>query len=228
MALSAVLCLIGPLSRRSLPVARQPPIQLKAPPPPSPFPYRKLAGRFVDASANDGDAWDDSSVGGLSGGSSEGGSDGNDVGTQDGSDVRLPGDWSSRAQTAQACWAQPEYREAVLAKRAATSASKRSKLPPKPPRPPLSPSLQRRSDAIRLLRTDEEAWLTQRLAAGAERRDLLNNDDAKRRKQLERSEAARKRHVQRKAKAAAESREARKRKLKSKAKDKTAPAAKET
>ena len=199
MALSVSIYLMA-----RLPVLRCPPVHLMAPIPPSssPFPYRKLAGSFVEAAANDGDSWDGSGAGSSSSGGSDSWSQGSDYGTQDGSDLRLPADWSSRAQTARACWARPEYRDAVLAKRSATMAAKKSKLPPKQPRPPLSEAVQKRSDAMRLLRTDEEAWLKKRLAAGAERRAALNNDEVKRQKQLERSEAAKKRHAARKAKVA--------------------------
>lgn len=164
-----------------------------SPPPPSRRPYRKLAGRFMDvADDSDGDDGADDEDGGES----------VDANTPDSSEATVPADWSSRAAKHRAFWAQPEYRERVLSKRAATRAARQAKMPATPERPPLSESLQKRSDAMTLMRNNEQMWMERRLAAGAEQRAARADDTIRRRKQLERSKVAAKRHAARKAKAA--------------------------
>ena len=116
----------------------------------------------------------------------------------EGSDA--PVEWSNKATTVSERFQDPGYRERVLTKRRATLQKKGKAPRRKEERPPLSAAGQIKSDKMKLMVDDEEAWMTQRLAAGAERRSLLNNPQLKRQKQLERAETARLRAAKRKAK----------------------------
>ena len=105
-------------------------------------------------------------------------------------------DWSQRSSTHSKNWLRPEYREAVLAKRRATLVANGRQAKPKPKKK-LDAAAQKRSNSLRLLRRDEEAWMAQRLEAGTERRALIYDDELKRQRQQQRSEAARRRHAER-------------------------------
>ena len=112
-------------------------------------------------------------------------------GGSDGSDISIPVEFSTRSQKHRSMWAQPEFREKVLAKRRATLEAKGRA--PRSTRPPLDEAAQKRSDAMRLLRSDEERWITRRLATGVDQRALRNSDELKRQRQEQRAEVARKR-----------------------------------
>ena len=103
--------------------------------------------------------------------------------------------WSHRSTEKRSLWADPEQREAMLAKRRATIAAKKALLgiPPPPPKPPLAPAVAKRAEALRLRFSDETAWMDNRLAAGAEKRAMLNNDEVKAEQQRQRKEVARQR-----------------------------------
>lgn len=113
--------------------------------------------------------------------------------------------WSPRAVEMQSFWSNATRRESIISKRRATIAGKRAESlePPKPPKRPMSPSAQVRSEALKLRYADEDAWMSARLASGAEKRARLNNDAWKRERQRQRSEVARARSAAKK-KAAAE------------------------
>jgi hypothetical protein len=51
----------------------------------------------------------------------------------------------------------------------------------------------KRAEALRLRFSDETAWMDNRLAAGAEKRAMLNNDEVKAEQQRQRKEVARQR-----------------------------------
>ena len=116
-------------------------------------------------------------------------------------------DWSVRSMTHAERWADPEYKARVLAKRRATLAAK-GKVPKAKERAPLTGGAKIKSEKIKLMVEDEQEWMKQRLAAGAERRALLNNPELKRHKQLQRAEAAKRRAATRKANKAAADRRA--------------------
>ena len=103
--------------------------------------------------------------------------------------------WSHRSTEKRSLWADPEQRATMLAKRRATIAAKKALLgiPPPPPKPPLAPAVAKRAEALRLRFSDETAWMDNRLAAGAEKRAMLNNDESKAEQQRQRKEVARQR-----------------------------------
>lgn len=111
--------------------------------------------------------------------------------------------WSSRAIKARELWGNETYRKRTVAKRQQTVVHRGKQRPPKLPGPPLSPSGQKRSESMKLLRGDEAAWVRQRLAGGEEARRRLHDDDYKLQLQKQRGEVARRRSAARKAAAAA-------------------------
>ena len=117
-------------------------------------------------------------------------------------DVLVDQDWSPRSSAAKARWANETYKARALARRRQTLVHKGRGPREKMPRPPLSPSAQKRSDALRERWHDEEAWMRKRLADGAEQRLAINSEEYKLQKQRERAEVARKRAAARKAKKA--------------------------
>jgi hypothetical protein len=156
---------------------------------------RPLAGTFVPGDEDGGIDFSDSSV--FLATDNKPPSDGENT------DDNIATEWSSRATKCKALWANETYRTRALAKRRQTIAHKGKTRPPKLARPPLSPAAQQRSDSMRLLRRDEEAWMRERLAAGADQRARLRDDGLKREMQRQRSEVAAKRHAARRAAAAA-------------------------
>lgn len=195
--------------RTSLPVCRE-----RSTPPPRLGRPRKLAGSFIEKEEQIGDVRYDEDARRrrrADGDIREKGDGGYvDDGRVEDVDLylteQIPVEWSKRAETHRELWEQPEYKENVLAKR------KRARTPrtrrigrPKPP--PLEESAQKRSDAIRLLRSDEDSWMQARLDAGAERRAQSNSTEALRQRQIKRAEVAAKRYATRKANAAAIARE---------------------
>ena len=103
---------------------------------------------------------------------------------------------SPRSVVHRANWADPAYRNATLAKRAATL--KRRGLTPTeaaaPPPSKLSAAAARKAEAIELFNINEGAWMQQRLDSGEMRRRLLVDDEAKRERQARRAAVAKERH----------------------------------
>ena len=107
-------------------------------------------------------------------------------------------EWSRRATAKQKAWANMDLREAALAKRRATFAAS-GRISPRPKAVPnLSPSDQRRSDALKLMREDEEQWFERRLLGGEEARRQLE-PEGKAELQRRRSEQAKRGWVTRRA-----------------------------
>ena len=102
--------------------------------------------------------------------------------------------WSKKSNAAAARWADPEFRECTLAKRRATIAARKQPAAPAGAAPELSPAdtlaRQRRSASRKRFIDDEEGWMAERLAEGAEWRARLNNDEWKRERQKRRAEAS--------------------------------------
>lgn len=112
--------------------------------------------------------------------------------------------WNPRSVKQRAYWTDTERREKVLAKRRATLAAKNAMQmrKPVPKAKDMSEATQKRAEALRLRYANEEAWMRQRLDAGAAQRARLNNDDFKRERQAKRSEAMRRSHAARRRAAA--------------------------
>ena len=104
-------------------------------------------------------------------------------------------DWNHRSNKKRALWADPERRKAMLAKRRATTAAKQAPLttPPEPFKAEMSPGATKRAEALRLRFADEATWMDNRLAAGAEKRARLNNNEYKAERQRQRQKVARRR-----------------------------------
>jgi len=128
--------------------------------------------------------------------------------TEPASDDAAPAKWSKRSRAAAARWADPEFRERTLAKRRATIAARKQRsaaaAPSSPPPPPeLSAAdtlaRERRRASRQRLFDDEEGWMADRLATGAEWRERLNNDDWKRERQRRRTEASARGYANRRA-----------------------------
>ena len=114
--------------------------------------------------------------------------------------MRYKGQWNARGAAHQANWANSTYRQRVLAKRNATRTARRLALadrtaPPPPPPPPKTAGQLRKSQALRALNADEQGWMRDRLAEGAERRRLLTDDSAKRERRERRAALAKARHA---------------------------------
>ena len=104
---------------------------------------------------------------------------------------------SPRSVVHRANWADPAYRNATLAKRAATLKRRgltRTEAPAAPPPRKLSAAAARKAEAIELFNINEGAWMQQRLDSGEMRRRLLVDDEAKRMRQASRSAIAKERH----------------------------------
>lgn len=104
---------------------------------------------------------------------------------------------SPRSVVHRANWADPAYRNATLAKRAATLKRRgltRTEAPAAPPPRKLSAAAARKAEAIELFNINEGAWMQQRLDSGEMRRRLLVDDEAKRERQARRSAVAKERH----------------------------------
>ena len=113
---------------------------------------------------------------------------------------------SPRSAVHRANWADPAYRNATLAKRAATLKRRgltRTEAPAAPPPRKLSAAAARKAEAIQLFNINEGAWMQQRLDSGEMRRRLLDDDEAKRELQARRSAVAKERHRVRRATGAA-------------------------
>ena len=121
----------------------------------------------------------------------------------DSADADEETEWSDRSMKATVLWANETYRARALAKRWQTLEHKGKGRRKKQPRPPLSPASQVRSDALKLLSRDEEAWMEKRLAGGAEMRRRRTDDNYKQQLQMQRGEVARRRQAARKATAVA-------------------------
>ena len=109
---------------------------------------------------------------------------------------------SPRSAVHRANWADPAYRNATLAKRAATlkrNGRTRTEAPAAPPPRALSPAAARKAEAIQLFNINEGAWMQQRLDSGEMQRRLLDDDEAKRELQARRSAVAKERHRVRRA-----------------------------
>ena len=109
---------------------------------------------------------------------------------------------SPRSAVHRANWADPAYRNATLAKRAATLKRRgltRTEAPAAPPPRKLSVAAARKAEAIQLFNINEGAWMQQRLDSGEMRRRLLDDDEAKRELQARRSAVAKERHRVRRA-----------------------------
>lgn len=105
----------------------------------------------------------------------------------------------TRSKRARAMWANETYKQRALSRRRQTLAHKGKAPREKPLRPPLTTGARVRSESMKLRHHDEEQWMAQRLAAGAEVRLRLTDDDHKRKLQLQRAEVAKKRAAKRKA-----------------------------
>ena len=113
---------------------------------------------------------------------------------------------SPRSAVHRANWADPAYRNATLAKRAATLKRRgltRTEAPAAPPPRKLSAAAARKAEAIQLFNINEGAWMQQRLDSGEMQRRLLDDDEAKRELQARRSAVAKERHRVRRATGAA-------------------------
>lgn len=192
--LVALLCSAGQCDILRAPslqcVLRHSPATMSANRPPSRRPYRPLSGSFLPSSDGQKEI---SFYGRLA----------DDTAPRDSTDSDTLEPWSPRAVKARAAWANETYRRRALARRRQTLEHKGMRRPKQPPRPPLSPAAQLRSDSLKLLRNDEDAWMRDRLAGGVDRRRRLSDDAYKAQLREQRGEVARKRHAARKAAAAA-------------------------
>ena len=123
----------------------------------------------------------------------------------DGAEALAP--WSVRSTQQKRLWDDVEYADRVLSRRRATLEAKRREAGVEAPEAeetraalgPMDAGRRRRIASLRLMRANEQEWMRQRLAVGADARSRLNNDERKREVQRRRSEGAKLRYAKRKA-----------------------------
>lgn len=99
--------------------------------------------------------------------------------------------WSARSESKRRLWSDPVFANTTLAKRARTRALRKSEAGAEaPPPPPKSTASILRSDAMKLFKQDEKAWMRQRLESGKEQRELRGSISHLKHRQQERSELA--------------------------------------